>query len=200
MALLDEAIAGLDSLDTTISFLLPLPARDVLLVRVFEAAVHTWDVSRAIGFDERIDERLAMLTYPLLERLIQVPATQAFFAPRRTPFRARQRLKIAYCTWQAANPKYLGGGGGGGRGGGGEGGGGGGRRGGGEGGGEGGGRGGSGVGVDRSGAGGGGGEGGGGTGQGRAGRGGEGGVEKKGGRGGWGGAGGGVGGGGGGGG
>jgi hypothetical protein len=43
--------------------------------------VHTWDVSRAIGFDERIDERLARLTYPLLERLIQVPATQAFFAP-----------------------------------------------------------------------------------------------------------------------
>jgi uncharacterized protein (TIGR03086 family) len=33
VALLDEAIAGLDSLDTTISFLLPLPARDVLLVR-----------------------------------------------------------------------------------------------------------------------------------------------------------------------
>jgi hypothetical protein len=81
VALLDEAIAGLDSLDTTISFLLPLPAREVLLVRVFEAAVHTWDVSRAIGFDERIDERLATLTYPLLERLIQVPATQAFFAP-----------------------------------------------------------------------------------------------------------------------
>ncbi|MGE5291991.1 MAG: TIGR03086 family metal-binding protein [Micromonosporaceae bacterium] len=74
VALLDEAIAGLDSLDTTISFLLPLPARDVLLVRVFEAAVHTWDVSRAIGFDERIDERLATLTCPLLERLIQVPA------------------------------------------------------------------------------------------------------------------------------
>lgn len=83
VALLDEAIAGLDSLDTTISFLLPLPARDVLLVRVFEAAVHTWDVSRAIGFDERIDERLVMLTYPLLERLVQVPATQAFFVPPR---------------------------------------------------------------------------------------------------------------------
>jgi uncharacterized protein (TIGR03086 family) len=81
VALLDEAIAGLDSLGTTISFLLPLPARDVLLVRVFEAAVHTWDVSRAIGFDERIDERLALLTYPLLERLTQVQATQAFFAP-----------------------------------------------------------------------------------------------------------------------
>lgn len=81
VALLDGAIAGLDSLDTTISFLLPLPARDVLLVRVFEAAVHTWDVSRAIGFDERIDERLAMLTCPLLERLIQGPATQAFFGP-----------------------------------------------------------------------------------------------------------------------
>ena len=78
VALLDEAIAGLDSLDTTISFLLPLPARDVLLVRVFEATVHTWDVSRAIGFDERIDERLATLTCPLVERL---PASRAFFAP-----------------------------------------------------------------------------------------------------------------------
>jgi uncharacterized protein (TIGR03086 family) len=81
VALLDEAIAGLDSLDTMISFLLPLPTRDVLLVRIFEAAVHTWDVSSAIGFDERIDERLAMLTCPLVERLIQVLATQAFFAP-----------------------------------------------------------------------------------------------------------------------
>jgi hypothetical protein len=63
VALLDEAIAGLDSLDTTISFLRPLPARDV---------------SRAIGFDERIDERLAILTCPLVERL---PAGRAFFAP-----------------------------------------------------------------------------------------------------------------------
>lgn len=81
VAVLDEAIARLDSLDTTISFLVPLPARDVLLVRVFEATVHTWDLSRAIGFEERIDKRLAMLSYPVLERLIQVPATQAFFAP-----------------------------------------------------------------------------------------------------------------------
>jgi hypothetical protein len=40
-----------------------------------------WLFSRAIGFDERIDERLAMLTYPLCERLIQAPATRAFFAP-----------------------------------------------------------------------------------------------------------------------
>jgi uncharacterized protein (TIGR03086 family) len=81
VALLDAAIAGLDSLDTTINFLLPLPARDVLLIRAFEATVHTWDVSRAIGFDERIDDRLTTLTYPLVERLIQAPATQAFFAP-----------------------------------------------------------------------------------------------------------------------
>lgn len=81
VVLLDEAIAGLDSLDITISFLQPMPARDVLLVRVFEAAVHTWDVSRAIGFDERIDERLVALTYPLVERMIQGPATSAFFAP-----------------------------------------------------------------------------------------------------------------------
>jgi uncharacterized protein (TIGR03086 family) len=102
VALLDEAIAGLDGLDTMISFLLPLPARDVLLVRVFEAAVHSWDVSRAIGFDERIDERLAMLTCPLLERLIQVPATQAFFAPPQDTLRARQRLKIA---WGSRSPR-----------------------------------------------------------------------------------------------
>lgn len=80
VARLDKAIAGLGSLDTTINFLLPLPARDVLLVRVFEATVHTWDVSRAIGFDDQIDENLASLTYPLVERLIQVPVTPAFFA------------------------------------------------------------------------------------------------------------------------
>jgi uncharacterized protein (TIGR03086 family) len=80
VALLDKAIAGLGSLDTTINFLLPLPARDVLLVRVFEATVHTWDVSRAIGFDDQIDENLASLTYPLVQRLIHVPVTPAFFA------------------------------------------------------------------------------------------------------------------------
>lgn len=80
VALLDAAIAGLDSLDTTINFLLPLPARDVLLVRVFEATVHTWDVSRAIGFDDRIDEHLASLIYPLVQRLSHVPVTRAFFA------------------------------------------------------------------------------------------------------------------------
>lgn len=80
VAMLDAAIAELESLDTTINFHLPLPARDVLLVLVFEAAVHTWDLSRAIEFDDRIDGLLADLTCPLLERLIRVPATQAFFA------------------------------------------------------------------------------------------------------------------------
>jgi uncharacterized protein (TIGR03086 family) len=47
VSLLDEAIAGLDSLDATINFLLPMPARDVLLTRVFEAAVHTRGTSHA---------------------------------------------------------------------------------------------------------------------------------------------------------
>lgn len=79
VALLDEAITGLDSLDSMVKWRLPRPARDVLAVRIFEAAVHTWDVSRAIGFDEQLDERLAVLTLPVFERLIQIPAMAAFF-------------------------------------------------------------------------------------------------------------------------
>lgn len=81
MPMLDAAIAGLRDLDQVINYRVPLAARDVLTVLVFEATVHTWDVSRAMGFDDTINEQLASLAYPLLARLIEIPAVQAFFEP-----------------------------------------------------------------------------------------------------------------------
>lgn len=81
VAALDAAIAGLDQLDAVIQWRLPVAARDLLTIRIFEAVVHTWDVSRAIGFDEHFDERSAVLTIPLFERLVANPAMAAFFDP-----------------------------------------------------------------------------------------------------------------------
>jgi uncharacterized protein (TIGR03086 family) len=96
--LLDNAIARLGCLDATICFRVPLPARDVLALRVFEAAVHCWDLSRAVRLDERIDERLAVLTLPVFERLVQVPAIQAFFAAptRALPSTARPHERLLH--------------------------------------------------------------------------------------------------------
>jgi uncharacterized protein (TIGR03086 family) len=77
--LLDQVIDRFGALDTVIEWRWPMPARDLLAVRLLEAAVHTWDLSRAIGFDERLDERLL----ETFERLFNDPVFSAWFqAPK----------------------------------------------------------------------------------------------------------------------
>jgi uncharacterized protein (TIGR03086 family) len=80
--LLDQAVQRLDGLDSIIAWRLPMPAREILAARIFEATVHTWDLARAIGFDERLDERLVTITLRVFEWLAELPGfAEMFEAP-----------------------------------------------------------------------------------------------------------------------
>ena len=52
---LDEAINNARSLDISVAYRIPLSDRDVIGLTAVDTALHTWDVSRAIGFDEELD-------------------------------------------------------------------------------------------------------------------------------------------------
>lgn len=81
VVLLDHAIQGLPSLDVMINWRVPVPARTMLVVRVFEAAVHGWDLATALDRSAVIDPLVADLTLPLLVTMLQDPSMAAFFAP-----------------------------------------------------------------------------------------------------------------------
>jgi uncharacterized protein (TIGR03086 family) len=79
---LDEAITNARSLDSPVAYRIPMSARDVIGLTAFDIAVHTWDVSRAIGFDEELADGLVefalgfmdwIRTQPLLEALFDSP-------------------------------------------------------------------------------------------------------------------------------
>jgi uncharacterized protein (TIGR03086 family) len=79
---LDETITNVPSLDIPVAYRIPRSARGAIGLTAFDTAVHTWDVSRAIGFDERLDDGLVeyalgfmdwIRTQPLLEALFDSP-------------------------------------------------------------------------------------------------------------------------------
>ena len=78
---LDTAIVGLESLDVGVDYRVPLPARELLRLTVFDTTVHTWDISRAIGFDEEIDADVARFAREALEDLVRMSALTALFTP-----------------------------------------------------------------------------------------------------------------------
>jgi uncharacterized protein (TIGR03086 family) len=83
--LLDQAVQRLDGLDSIIAWRLPMPAREILAARIFEATVHTWDLARAIGFDERLDERLVTITLSVFEWLAELPGFAEMFEAPSSP-------------------------------------------------------------------------------------------------------------------
>ena len=64
---LDKAITNARSLDIPVAYRLPLSARDAIGLTAFDTAVHTWDVSRAIGFDEHLDGGLVEFALGFME-------------------------------------------------------------------------------------------------------------------------------------
>lgn len=80
VVLLDHAVKALPSLDVVINWRVPVPARTMLAVRVFEAAVHGWDLATALGRTAVIDPLVADLTLPILVTMLQDPSMAAFFA------------------------------------------------------------------------------------------------------------------------
>ena len=77
---LDEAIANAGSLDTRVAYRIPLSARDAVGLTAFDTAVHSWDVSRAIGFDEHLEDGLVKYALGFIEWIRSEPVLEALFA------------------------------------------------------------------------------------------------------------------------
>jgi uncharacterized protein (TIGR03086 family) len=80
---LDEAITNAPSLDNPVDYRIPMSARDVIGLTAFDIAVHTWDVSRAIGFDERLDGALVEYALGFMEWIRSQPLLEALFRSPR---------------------------------------------------------------------------------------------------------------------
>lgn len=78
---LDEAINSAPSLDISVAYRIPMSAREVVGLAAFDTAVHTWDVSRAIGFDEQLDDGLAEFALGFVIRLLSEPLLRGIFDP-----------------------------------------------------------------------------------------------------------------------
>ena len=82
----DSALDALGSLDGTVDYRIPMAARDVVRLLVFDTTVHAWDISRAIGFDEVLGEEIAAFALDAFQALAQDPALAPFFAtPKKSP-------------------------------------------------------------------------------------------------------------------
>jgi uncharacterized protein (TIGR03086 family) len=78
---LDEAINKARSLDIPVAYRVPMSARKVIGLTAFDTAVHTWDVSRAIGFDEQLDAGLVEFALDLMNWIRSEPRLSAYFPP-----------------------------------------------------------------------------------------------------------------------
>jgi uncharacterized protein (TIGR03086 family) len=78
---LDEAIKKARSLDIPVAYRLPLSARDAIGLTAFDTAIHSWDVSRAIGFDEHLDGALVEFALGFLDWIRSEPVMAALFGP-----------------------------------------------------------------------------------------------------------------------
>ncbi|MEB4212012.1 TIGR03086 family metal-binding protein [Mycobacterium sp. 94-17] len=93
---LDEAINSAQSLDITVAYRVPLSARDAVGLTAFDTAVHTWDVSRAIGVGEQIDDGLADFALDFIRFLHSQPelATLFPFTEREPPEGATVQVRL----------------------------------------------------------------------------------------------------------
>jgi uncharacterized protein (TIGR03086 family) len=91
---LDEAITMAGSLDFPVAYRLPLSARDAIGLTAFDTAVHTWDVSRAIGFDEHLDGGLVEFALGFMEWIRSEPLMEALFGPPDEHRRERASAQV----------------------------------------------------------------------------------------------------------
>ena len=78
---LDEAINNAPGLDIPVAYRIPMSARDAIGLTAFDTAIHTWDVSRAIGFDGRLDDGLVEFALGFMNWLRSEPLLSAYFPP-----------------------------------------------------------------------------------------------------------------------
>jgi uncharacterized protein (TIGR03086 family) len=76
---LDEAINNAHSLDIPVAYRIPVSVRDVIGLTAFDTAVHTWDVSRAIGVGEQLDDGLVEFALGFMQWLRSQPELATLF-------------------------------------------------------------------------------------------------------------------------
>ena len=93
---LDKAISDARSLDIPVAYRISMSARDIIGLTAFDTAVHTWDVSRAIGFDERLDGALVEYALGFMEWIRSQPLLEALFGSPKEhlPGRASAQVRL----------------------------------------------------------------------------------------------------------
>lgn len=80
---MDDAIDNVADLETVVAYRVPMSARSVIGLAAFDTAIHSWDMSRAIGFDERLDDGLVEFALEFLDWLRgEAGYTEYFPAPK----------------------------------------------------------------------------------------------------------------------
>jgi len=78
---LDTAIDATECLDFSVAYRVPMSARDVIGLAAFDTAIHTWDVCRATGSDEQLDDALVEYALGFMDWLRSEPRLSAYFPP-----------------------------------------------------------------------------------------------------------------------
>lgn len=76
----DEALKSLRGLEVEVDYRVPMTAREAVRLTAFDTAVHTWDIARAIGANERLPESLATFALAAIEGYLESAALAALFA------------------------------------------------------------------------------------------------------------------------
>lgn len=82
---LNDAIGSLHDLNTVVAYRVPLPAWDAIGLVAFDTAVHSRDISRSIGFDERLDDGLVQFALGFIEWVLGEPRLSFFTASAGPP-------------------------------------------------------------------------------------------------------------------
>jgi uncharacterized protein (TIGR03086 family) len=78
---LDTALDAAESLDISVAYRVPMSARNAIGLTAFDTAVHTWDVSCAIGFDEQLDDGLVEFALGVMNWVRSEPRLSTYFPP-----------------------------------------------------------------------------------------------------------------------
>ena len=66
-------------MDIPVAYRIPVSVRDVIGLTAFDTAVHTWDVSRAIGVGEQLDDGLVEFALGFMQWLRSQPELATLF-------------------------------------------------------------------------------------------------------------------------
>jgi uncharacterized protein (TIGR03086 family) len=76
----------------------PTPAQEYVVEMVFDLAVHSWDLGKALGKDEQVPDELATFLYPIIMGMGDLSGTGMFDPPVSVPDHAPVCDKLIAAT------------------------------------------------------------------------------------------------------